>query len=83
MTQQEIAKAVLASLHQTGFKSPVWFRMDDGSAFQGIITGLNYHGNAASVQVLDVATDQSRSVAMSDMSEIMASNGLIKRPSTR
>jgi hypothetical protein len=70
MNQQEVAQAVLASLQQTGFKQPVWIKLNDGSAFQGIITGLNAINNAMFVQAIDIGTDQRKSVAMTKISEI-------------
>ena len=70
MSQQEVAQAVLASLQQTGFKSPVWIKLSDGSPFQGIITGLSSINSAMYVQVIDIGTDQMKSVAMSKILEI-------------
>lgn len=70
MTQQEVAQAVLASLQQTGFKQPVWIKLSDGSGFQGIITGLNGINNMMFVQVIDVGTDQVKSVAMNKIQDI-------------
>lgn len=69
MNQQEVAQVVLASLQQTGIKQPVWIKLNDGSAFQGIITGLNAINNAMFVQAIDVGTDQVKSVAMSKIME--------------
>ncbi len=70
MSQQEVTQAVLASLQQTGFKQPVWIRLSDGSAVQGIITGLNGINNTMFVQVIDVGTDQVKSVALNKIQEI-------------
>lgn len=39
-------------------------------AFQGIITGLNGINNTMFVQVIDVGTDQMKSVAMTKIQEI-------------
>jgi len=72
MNQQEVAQAVLGSLQQTGFKQPVWIKLNDGSRFQGIITGLNGINNTMFVQVIDLGTDQMKSVAISKISEISA-----------
>jgi len=70
MTQDQIAQVVHASLHQTGFKQPAWFRLSDGSAIQGVITGLSNRNNAIFVEILDPASNRAKSIAMSRIEEI-------------
>jgi hypothetical protein len=70
MSQQEVAQAVVVSLQQTGFKQPARIKLSDGSAFLGIITGLNGINNTTFVQVIDVGTNQVKCVAMNKIQEI-------------
>lgn len=70
MTIKEVTDTVLASLNQPGLKQPQWFRLNDGSAIQGIPNGIGGSGTEMFVTLLDVASNQRRQVPLRNIQEI-------------
>jgi len=70
MTHKDVADTILASLNQPGFKQPQWFRLNDGSAVQGIPTGVAGTGAEMFVTLLNVASNQQRQIPLASIQEI-------------
>lgn len=70
MTPNEVAQAVLDSLHETGLKSPRTITLSDGSSIQAVITGISGLNNTMYVELIDVGTDQVKRIPIGRISEV-------------